>query len=54
MVNVAPTEAMMMHRMAIHWAKDSISLRKSRPDSAPKAGSPIPRLADFVHEADTL
>src|SRR5471030_164162 len=39
MVMVAPTEARMMHMMAIHCDNERYSWRKSRPDSAPNAGS---------------
>ena len=43
-VKVAPIEARMMQEMAIHWVNDSTSLRNSRPDSAPKAGSMLMRV----------
>ncbi|MOA50069.1 hypothetical protein D3C78_1730420 [compost metagenome] len=39
MVMVAPTEARMMHRMAIHCENDRYSCKNSNPDSAPIAGS---------------
>ncbi|MNR21598.1 hypothetical protein D3C85_1385090 [compost metagenome] len=39
MVMVAPTEARMMHKIAIHCDRDRYSCRNSKPDSAPMAGS---------------
>ncbi|MNP64565.1 hypothetical protein D3C76_1600700 [compost metagenome] len=39
MVMVAPTEARMMHKMAIHCDRDRNSCRNNRPDKAPTAGS---------------
>ena len=38
-VNVAPTDARIMHVMASHWARDKCSCRKNRPERAPNAGS---------------